>query len=88
MINLTTKFLSPFFSLNTLSGSSSNMMTLGGPFILSTIIQLITLPPERRPRAEDLMLGIITPTDGALGSHAASRVHLLPLHLPQKELLH
>ena len=34
------------------------------------------------------MLGIITPTDGALGSHAASLVHLLPLHLSQKELLH
>lgn len=34
------------------------------------------------------MLGIIAPTDGALGSHTASLVHLLPFHLSQKELLH
>lgn len=73
----------PFFSLNSLGGLilKHGAQTLSCPVLPSAMIQLITLPPERCPRAEDsvqmwtdqldLMLGTISPMNvaknGALG---------------------
>lgn len=73
----------PFFSLNSLGGLilKHDAQTLSCPVLPSTMIQLITLPPQRCPRAEDsvqmwtdqldLMLGTISPVNvaknGALG---------------------